>query len=212
MCDPYEQDCGEGRKCVWYANISTQQQEFFCVDVTGNRKLGETCMHDGILLGTDDCDGDGSCWGAAAIFQPWTGICRPFCKGTVANPLCDLPGEECAGGELPLCLPKCDPLAQDCPGGGETCWYRPETGGFVCTPSTQIAGVGDNCFLSYDCQSGLVCMDNSVVPGCQYEECCTELCDLNGGTTCTLEAQGAECVALSTKPEIMNVGACILPG
>ena len=52
----------------------------------------------------------------------------------------------------------------------------------------------------------------SFGPGCESNDCCTELCDLND-TAFTCAGPDQQCVALfdPDDPNFANVGACLVP-
>lgn len=206
-CQADLQDCPEGYKCL--LRRGAEDWEFVCLPVLGDQHVGESCTHDGVITGTDDCDGDSWCIGPFdPNGSPWTGLCYPFCVGGV----CEAAGDRCVGiGNLPVCAPICDPLvAGACAGQGESCIFRaPE--GFVCFPTgSEGAGLGEPCATAVSCAAGLHC--SAQVPGCAADEyCCTQYCDTNDDeSSCTVE--GAVCESIgASDPSQAHVGACVMP-
>lgn len=207
-CSMYEQDCADGEKCSWKV-VGTEITQV-CMTVTGSQQIGDPCTHDGVFFGTDDCDETGFCYGAVVIGPGWNGICQSFCGGNEEDPTCDEPSFVCSRGDLPACLPGCDPLVQDCD-GADICWYQDDIPGFVCAPTNDMSAIGETCLVPFDCRKGATCQPGSLVPGCPGDECCTEFCDVNDANTCQLAGMGAECVHLGVDGEFANVGACMLP-
>jgi hypothetical protein len=207
----YAQDCPAGEKCNW--RVSGATIVHVCVPVTGDQAVGEPCTHEGVFSGADDCDIEGLCYGAVKITSGWPGICRRYCQGDEQAPLCEVADYMCTTGDLPACLPTCDPLLQDCPGAGQMCfyWYEWQAHGFVCAATGDTADVGDNCLVPFDCRKGLTCQPGPRVPGCTGENCCTEFCDLSAANTCAAAGMGAECVSLDIGGEYQDVGACLIP-
>jgi hypothetical protein len=208
-CDMYVQDCPDGEKCNWKV-IGTEIVNV-CVTVTGDQKIGEPCMHQGIFSGEDSCDDTALCYGAVVIGGTWPGICRPYCGGTEDAPTCEDADYVCSRGDLPACLPECDPLLQDCAGGTEMCFYHEPIPGFVCADTSNSSDVGEDCLVPFDCRKGQTCQPADKVAGCTGTECCTELCDVNAPNQCQAAGMGAECVSLMVGGQFDHVGACLLP-
>lgn len=206
-CQADLQDCPDGYKCLLRRGAA--DWEFVCLPVLGDAGVGESCNHDGVIAGTDDCDQDSWCIGPFdPNGSPWAGLCYPFCVGGT----CEAAGDRCVGiGNLPVCAPICDPLlAGSCAGQGEACIFR-EPDGFVCFPTgSEGAGLGETCVTAVSCEAGLHCSAN--VPGCAADEyCCTEYCDVEADDSgCTVD--GAVCAAIgATDPAQVHVGACVNP-
>lgn len=207
QCQADLQDCPEGFKCL--LRRGAEDWEFVCLPVQGDNGAGETCQHDGVIAGTDDCDADSWCIGAFdPTGAPWMGLCYPLCVGGEC-----LDGERCVGvGALPVCAPICDPLIAGACGSDEACIFR-EPEGFVCfPPGAEGHKVGEVCETALSCEAGLHCAQKVV--GCAPEDyCCTEYCDVEGDTnTCAAQDMGAECVAIgATDLSQAHVGACVIP-
>lgn len=209
-CDVWLQDCPEGDKCVSvlvgegedaYANL--------CVPLTGDKAVGEACVHDGPELGTDDCDAWGACW---VEDSEGNGVCRAFCAGSVGSTLCPQ-GTHCMVAHdqtVALCAEPCVPGGEPCPGEQACEWswtdYAP---GFACAMPPPAGDPADSpCAPSSNltCGSGLACVDPPNPEQCAGN-CCTEVCDVEL-PSCALE--GAQCVAFEA-PELANVGVCLIP-
>jgi hypothetical protein len=135
------------------------------------------------------------------------------------DPVCDEPGWACGvfnQGVVPLCLPTCDPLVQDCP-EGDACYVMYDL--LLCMPdhSGPDAGAyGDPCEFINVCDPGLLCIETDVVPGCQSPVgCCSPLCDTTQPNTCPGMADGEQCLPIwdpgDGPPEWAHVGVCRLP-
>lgn len=204
QCQADLQDCPDDFKCV--LRRGEVDWEFVCLPVQGEHPAGETCHHDGVLAGTDDCDQSSWCIGAFdTTGAPWDGLCYPLCVGMVCAD-----EQRCVGiGALPVCAPICDPLIAGACGSDEACIYRPPEG-FVCFPQgSEGKQLGELCETAISCASGLHCGQNVV--GCAPEDfCCTDYCDTDSAeNTCAAQADGASCVAIgASDPTQANVGAC----
>ncbi len=207
QCQAELQDCPEDYKCV--LRRGAEDWEFVCLPVLGDKGEGESCQHDGVIAGTDDCDAQSWCIGPFdPNGAPWDGACYPFCVGG------DCEGQErCVGiGSLPVCAPICDPLLSGSCASNEACIFRPPEG-FVCFPQGAEGNqIGEPCPTGASCAAGLHC--SQKVAGCGPEDyCCTDYCDTQSDTnTCTAQAQGAACEAIgATDPNQAHVGACVIP-
>lgn len=221
-CDIWNpNDCDDGQKCTavgcevgttaWDANV--------CRDIQGNKQLGDECQYLGTGIdGNDDCDAGMMCWNQDA--DTGLGLCVAFCTGTPAAPNCASPNL-CVianDGVLPICLPQCDPLVQDCD-NGDLCVPDFQENGFVCVldASGGMAPYGSPCMFANGCNPGLICIAADAVPepDCnQSTGCCSPMCDMNEANTCP--GQGQECQALyqpgAAPPGFDNMGVCAVPG
>lgn len=221
-CNIYaDNDCGEGKKCtaVVCEVGSAQWDSNICVEIMGSKSIGDDCSYLGTALdGLDDC-GDGTmCWNE----DPTTGsgVCVAFCDGSPDAPVCGN-ATTCAtynDGILPLCLPGCDPLVQDCE-GNNLCTINPD-GGFTCVldASGGMGPYGTECGAANACNPGLVCGAGSWVPTPQCESaayCCTPFCDVEAANDCPGATDGQSCQALfdetNAPPGFENVGVCAVP-
>ena len=171
---------------------------------------------------TDTCDATGMCYS----LDPDTGIgtCIEMCVGSPDNAGCPITGWRCrqyASGVLNLCMPNCTPVPEACPAcvdcpDGETCVaaYEGDTlDRFICFPPAAEGITGEYCECANCCADGLMCTDAATYgPGCEYDLCCTEYCDITD-LTFTCAGPDQQCVALfePTDPYYANVGACMVP-
>lgn len=209
-CDPWMQDCMDGEKCVAYASSGGTWDANKCVPVMGDGQPGDECTYDGAVESTDTCGEDSWCWD---VSEENLGTCTSFCTGSPDNPECD-PGTSCSianTGSINLCLLDCNPLLQDCPADGTSCFW--EGTNFVCANATSNIPTGDPCGFINDCEGGNVCLAPEALPNCMGASCCVAFCDLAEGT-CIID--GTECTAFyeenTAPPGLEDVGVCIVPG
>lgn len=208
--------CPEGHKCTIEGAVS----DTHCVPVVEEPKgLYEPCsiLMGDAMSGYDDCGPELLCWNV----DPDTGIgeCIGFCLGPADELSCADPGascsicQECAVG---LCLPGCDPLAQDCK-GDDLCVPNPQDPGhFVCVLDASGAEgqVFDPCEYVNACDPGLHCAESKLAEECDpmVVGCCLPFCD-----TSMPVCPGAGQMCLSWYEEGMappgyeEVGLCALP-
>ncbi|HLT38958.1 MAG TPA: hypothetical protein VK034_21890 [Enhygromyxa sp.] len=188
VCDPWLQDCPAGEKCSWEQVAGVSQTR--CVPIEPDAKLpGEPCMVFGDRdSGYDDCVLGALCQHVDARNQ---GTCAALCGGSPARPICEGEGELChVCPDCPsLCVPICNPLAQDC-ADGFACVSA--SGSFACQPDDQLGSgaLGDPCEYAFQCQPGFTCIDGSKVPDCPAAGCCSPLCSVDqpmcpAGMSCT---------------------------
>lgn len=211
FCDPWAQDCGEGDKCTWWASDGgTSWNATKCVEVARDpAKVGEPCVAEDGLNGVDNCDIGAMCWGVDANGD---GECIGLCTGDENNPTCP-DGFQCKfGSTLALCIPECDPLAQDC-SAGNTC--VPEGDAYLCVidPEGASGGLHDPCEFVNQCDIGLFCDLPTAASECQQDQagCCQPYCDLDKPNPCTGAAQ--QCIPMSDPQPVghENVGHCSVP-
>ncbi|MCH9684783.1 MAG: ribulose phosphate epimerase [Deltaproteobacteria bacterium] len=214
QCDVFEQDCKEGEKCLAWANDGgSTWNATRCSDLVDDpAQVGEACYVIGSAVsGSDSCDVGAMCWNVDP--ETLEGTCIGLCTGDPASPVCEDPNAQCSiscDGTLTLCMPTCDPLAQDC-AGGDAC-YPMGVGYFTCAPdvSGDLGAQGEPCEFINVCDPGLTCMSADVV-GCDegYFGCCTAYCEV-GAAPC---GSGLECMpyfnAGNAPPGLENVGVCI---
>ncbi len=220
-CDLWTQDCPMGDKCMpWVNDGGSSWNATRCTSLTDNpNQPGDPCTVDGNAgTGIDDCDIGAMCW--AVDGETNEGVCVALCEGNPEAPLCSNPDEFCSitnDGVLPLCLPSCDPLLQDC-ADGQACYWLPADGGFVCVQdvSGELGAAGDPCdgFVLNRCDPGLQCTPAEAVPGCtDATSCCSPFCDLEEPNPGCLAAQ--ECIALfeegDAPPGTEDYGVCAIP-
>lgn len=182
-CDVFAQDCPPGQKCAWTALVGGSYWDVTtCVPLARDPLPdGSPCTYDldAAFDGIDECGPAAMC--VEAYFEPgdWDGqaTCQSLCKGSGEYPYCD-PGMICVGGRtLWLCMPICDPLAQDCPVGQRCDLYGPAT---LCTwdwPDEPRVEIGEPCDVAQQCDLGSTCLQ-AATPACARSSCCTPFCDL----------------------------------
>lgn len=219
MCDPKAQDCPEGQKCTAYGKVAGDAWNANkCVDVTGEGVYGDPCTVEppDKFSGLDNCGPGYICLNTDD--EGKNGLCSAFCSVDDACP--NNPGGVgyCAPdtneGFLPICLPNCDPLLQDCP-AGQGCYGDISIPFFICfAPDPMPGNGGDNesCAFTNACNEGLSCTPAGVLDGCTADQCCTPFCPLDGdGSECT---DPEVCTPFFSEPVVgfENVGICVLEG
>ena len=212
-CDPLNQDCPEGEKCVPYASTGGNWDSSKCVPIMGDQMTDEPCTYAGLVEATDDCDGSGMCWNLMEVDDGYVGTCRPFCMGTWDAPTCP-EGDKClisGDGTIVLCVDLCDPLLQDC-NEGLGCYFNGND--FECAPETQDIEPGQPCGFLNDCATPQMCVDQSYIPGCEGASCCTPYCDLGGGPDQCDAVPGTSCTPFwepgQELPGYEELGICIM--
>jgi hypothetical protein len=221
-CSVWDQDCPDGQKCMPWANDGgSSWNATKCTPRDPNpAQPGDACTVEGSgISGIDNCDVASMCWDVDG--ETNTGICVAFCTGAEANPVCDDPQTSCSianEGVLILCLPTCDPLAQDCQ-DGQACYGIDDA--YVCAPdaSGEMGAYGDPCEFLNACDPGLECLNADGVPGCQGAlGCCSPFCDLDdpeAGANCPGADGGQECTPAfeegQAPPGYEAVGYCFIP-
>jgi hypothetical protein len=220
-CDNWAQDCPEGQKCMPAANDgSTAWNTTVCTDVNPAKKQpGDECTVEGSgVSGIDDCDKGVMCWEVDPATK--IGTCVAQCTGTPDAPLCAL-GGTCFisnDGVLNLCLPLCDPLAQDCPGTG-LCIPNPKNNEeFTCVldASGDEGQVFDACEYINVCDKGLLCANPMLGMECDVNAigCCLPFCPLDE-VPAMCPGVNMECIAWfemgTAPPGYENVGFCGIP-
>lgn len=212
-CDPQQQDCGEGEKCTAVAKTEGTPWDYNkCVPVMGDGQAGDLCdIEDNKYSGRDNCakgllcmlsDQDGK-----------GGVCIEFCSPDSECTMSDATCEVYNDGILPICLPPCDPLIQDCP-EGQAC-YEGATS-FVCFKEVAKPGMGGQgtpCMSVNICQKGFTCAEAATQQGCPGEGCCSAFCPVSEGDALC----GPDLMCLPFFPEGMapegyqDVGICGVP-
>jgi hypothetical protein len=216
-CDPFAQDCPVGEKCVpASSDVDPDFDVDKCVPVLGDQPAGEPCTYGGYVESTDDCDESSFCYEVVEVAGELLGTCRSFCEGTSDTPVCP-PGTHCpimAEGSIILCIPTCDPLAQDCD-EGLGCFWGPGSA-FLCLVTTENIPTGEPCGAVNDCAPGNLCTDATALPSCAGAACCSQYCNLPDGDAGCVAQPGTVCTAffeMGTAPAgYEHVGVCIIPG
>ena len=205
-CDIWTEDCPEGQKCTPYSSDGDLSWDSLkCVPIHPNPdQPGEPCTVEGSgVSGIDSCDKHAMCWNVN--LETGMGERVPFCLGPSGEPSCADPLDGCIakdGAVLPLCLPHCDPIAQNCD-PDESCIPAPlNRDTFACILA--LAAYGESfqpCDTSYHCNPGLACLDPSAAIECDpmASGCCLPFCDLDDPNTCP--GQGQQCIPLVHRPE-----------
>lgn len=213
-CDPVAQTgCPSGQKCNHYSmGGGLFLDGTKCVPLAEPPKqLDEACAPEGGYgSGLDDCDAGLMCWqiGPANI-----GTCMTLCD---SDDLACPDGTTCGrlvGVDAFLCLPVCDPLAQDCIEGAEcTIGER----GFGCAPdkSGDEGQIYDACKYANSCDPGLACAKPEAAPGCKigdFDGCCVPFCEV-GVTLCPDDLECLPVFEPADFPQFETFGVCIAPG
>lgn len=196
-------DCPEGNKCMPWANDGgVLWNATKCVPLDPDPDgPGEVCRYEGSTVsGVDSC-GVGL-WCGAGELETGEGLCVQLCGSPTLT--CDS-SERCVGsGSVPgfgVCAAECDPLAQACE-KGRGCW--PAGFGFGCQFALPYE-LQEGCVSDTACEPGEVCKPASEVRGCEHEQCCTAVCDLQDPSCAT----GQVCVDHgSPLSAYANVGYC----
>jgi hypothetical protein len=211
-CDPFEQDCPDGEKCVPYSSSGGNWDANKCVPVLGNGQAGDPCVYGGVVEATDDCDANTHCWDVMDVDGMDVGVCTPFCMGSADDPICP-PDTSCLianDGSITLCIATCDPVLQDC-GVGLGCYWTDSE--FFCIFTIQDTPLGEPCGFINDCTAGLTCLPAEALPNCESSTCCASWCSVSEMAPCPL--MGTECVPFFEDgigpPEYGDVGVCVLP-
>lgn len=216
-CVPTQQDCPSGTKCVWYSLAGMPRRDAAqCIPVTGDRAPFEPCsLPNGIGVDIeDDCDASSYCLEVYGTADH--GFCAPFSTGT-----CEAYEGTAAvfenGSDFPAaCLiHPCNLLENNCPDGmrcmfypaslyaDTVCWFEPEPADVPVGAACDFGGCGE----------GRMCVPADLLPACEHERCCAELCASPDGSCQTPETACEELPLWGAgQPGMENVGACLLPG
>lgn len=211
-CDQWVQDCPPGQKCTAAEDDNGNLWNTTrCVAVAEDPDgVGEACTVEGsVASGIDSCDFGQICW--VTNWKTLVGVCREYCSGTPHSPVC-APSHYCqltADGVLTICLPECDPFAQDC-GPAEGCYGGSEWFGCAPDSSGDEGNFGDPCEFVNACSIGLSCQSGSELADCETGACCTSFCDISEAAPCP---EGYTCNAFhepgNAPPNQENYGYCI---
>ncbi|MCR9163921.1 MAG: ribulose phosphate epimerase [Nannocystaceae bacterium] len=183
-CSVWLEDCPPGEKCMPYANDGgSAWNATRCMPIAPDPAApGEPCTVEGSgVSGIDTCELHSMCW--AVDGRTLEGTCVGMCIGGWQAATCPGVDQSCrisADGTLALCLPICDPLAQNCE-PGEGCY--PSDSDFVCAPDSSEEGGSEfePCEFTNDCEPGLVCANADLSPTCPpgSAACCTPYCSVS---------------------------------
>jgi len=213
-CSQWDQDCPRGEKCVpWANNGGSVWNGTRCSPVAEDpAAVGEPCTVEGnAVSGVDNCDFGSMCFYVDS--DTLEGTCVEQCTGSPENPECP-EAHSCqqnANGDLLVCLPWCNPLADDCDPGFKCLAFSGSA--FTCVPSADESGPGEACEFSNSCAPGLTCLDGEAV-GCDDVQCCTAFCDLTAGErnpACDLDQVCTPWFEADPPEGYENLGVC-LPG
>ncbi|MCR9162990.1 MAG: hypothetical protein ACE37F_14825 [Nannocystaceae bacterium] len=204
-CSLMEQDCPPCYKCThpWDGGNETYPIGIGSVCVPyGDVGLYEPCSY-GDAPGVDDCGAGSFCWSPDE--STTDGYCIALCGEDYTCP----EGSSCsAGGDGQVgCMPTCDPFDPACPDPIEECLMLNQwpTAQCIGGPSGLPATVGEEC-MGY-CGEGLACVTaDSYGPGCEFELCCTDLCDAEHPCSNPEQECAGEC---GEAPE--GLSACTVP-
>lgn len=188
-CSVWDQDCPSGYKCVPHsADGDNNWESERCVPLHAEPgQPGEPCTVEGsVATGIDTCDLGVMCWDVDE--DTLEGTCVAMCEGNARAPICDDPTTACASsndGVINLCLPSCDPLAQEC-AADELCVFVGSN--FICAPdaSGDEGQLFDACEFVNVCDLGLACVDALAASECDplVAGCCLPYCDLDLPPSC----------------------------
>ncbi len=215
-CDPLCPSCPEGEKCVAYASDGGTWDANKCVPVVGAGAPGDACTWTGPVEAIDDCGPDSWCWNAIEVEGEGIGTCAPVCTGDVEAPICS-EGLDCLianEGSITVCLPTCDPLADEC-SPGQGCVAEPTLADgfdFHCLATPADAPSEGACEFANACAPGHLCIDGAAVPSCEGPACCAAYCNTSEPSC----APGSECEAMfdvgMAPLGLEDLGVCVLPG
>ncbi len=212
-CNPVVQDCGPGFKCGFVLDDPMSGLGHTGCAVDGTAPLGEACTSPTVAGTSDTCAAGGSCYQS---------ICREIC--TTVSDTCSegscVPFNDI---DFDMCLPNCDPIAQDCP-GDDACYLL--TSGSVCAGVFMDAQPGEPCTAANGCTAGAGCFGDpgTCLRYCSLTVCPPQLDDMGNVVAwcgpeadppCTCaggaEFSGMECLATESCQGIMGndlIGVC----
>lgn len=212
--------CPPGQKCTSTGcGLHEEWDLHRCRPLWGEAQLGEPCDHlDSTVDGNDTCAEGLICWDQDV--DTGLGTCLAFCQGTPEAPSCpaDYACFVANGGGLPICLPSCEPLWQDCE-DGDACYPVKAGLGFICGPndSDGMAPYGTPCEQDQQCNAGWLCLDPARVPepACEGEAgCCSPMCNADLPNACPGVGQVCERMYApgEAPPDLeYTIGVCAVP-
>ena len=218
-CSLFEQNCPDGQKCMPYANDGGNNWNATrCVPIDPDPDaVGEPCTveEDGVS-GIDSCDGTSMCFDVDQ--DTLEGTCFAFCGGDESDPTCPNACDFCTisgDGVLTICLPTCEPLAQECPPGDGCYFVESSQTAFICTPdvSEENGAPGDACEFLNQCDPGSMCLGADFLASCESTGCCSPFCTVGDPTACEA-LPGTECLPLFEETPActpQDIGVCATP-
>lgn len=219
-CNLFLQDCPAEQKCTAYSEDgSIFPNGTRCVPLDPNPKMpGDDCVVPGKFGdGVDNCGKGSLC---LDIENDGKATCVAYCTGTMDDPECPEPTQECSflfEPTVPVCFTACNPLLQNC-SAGETCVPNEAALGapfFVCMPRVypEIPGkYGDSCLALSGCDPGNLCIFAENLPMCDTVYCCSVWCDLDDVEPCAQFDPTLSCVPWfgmgAATPGYEDVGIC----
>jgi hypothetical protein len=220
-CSNWDQDCPADQKCMpWADGGGTAWNATKCVPVDPAKgQPGDSCTTmNGAVSGFDTCDLGVMCWDVKP--DTMMGTCVAQCTGSEAAPMC---GQETScfvsnDGVLNLCLPLCDPLAQDC-ANENLCIPNPQNNEvFTCVldASGDEGQTFDPCEFVNACDKGFLCANVALGTECMVaaKGCCLPFCD-TADDPVMCPGAGQECIPWyemgTAPPGFEQVGICGIP-
>ncbi len=210
--------CQPGEKCGFVLDDPMSGLGHTGCAADGTAALGEACTGPANATESDTCASGGHCY---------QGFCQEICT-TVSDTCAD--ATSCVmftNLDFDLCLPNCNPIAQDCPevsGNPQGCYLLPS--GPVCAGVFMDAQPGEACTAANGCTPGAGCFGD---PGACLRYCSLTTCppqtdemgnvvawcgpDADPPCTCAggAEFSGMECLATESCQGIQGedeVGVC----
>jgi hypothetical protein len=179
-CDPIDQNCPEGEKCVAFASQGGGNwDDNKCVPVTGDNMVGEACTSDGVVESTDDCDANGMCFGLSDALM---GTCYGFCGAGETCPdaqTCLIANDD----SIALCHDSCVPHHSENCAAGTVCFGIDDA--FICLPVPALPPDSPCSPFDY-CALGQACVPATDLDSCAGQSCCTDWCDTSEPDSCEL--------------------------
>lgn len=185
VCDPFAQDCPDGQRCHMVFDNGWGER---CIPMPAEPTgLDEVCAQAiGGVRGNDSCAPRTLCafWGLPRS-TPQERRCRALCQ---RNDECG-PDEACLllGGDTRTggCVPKCDPVANDCQEGTRCIVLRATAEGESATLCALPGdgAIGDACRVDGDCAEG-TCQAGSAVGESRCRAFCRGDGDCGDGMSC----------------------------
>jgi hypothetical protein len=214
-CDMMEGDCPAGEKCQLFdSRGGLSPDSTRCVPVARDpMDVDDACTFD-VVEQVDDCDRGLLCWDPDPVTR--VGVCKAYCLGPADAPSCADEMLTCnTNKDGPwVCLPACEPIAQDCPIGCACYAFADE---FLCAPdaSGDMGRALDPCGFVNACDPGLICLGASAFLDCtDGVGCCAPYCEVGDDDPCA-ELAGASCQPWFPEgmapPGFETLGVCMVP-